>query len=514
VALRESFARDPRDEFVEKLRTHSLIEATESARRLGAWRCANLERFFSELRDSLADGEDPHVLVRRLRIAIASEEEGEEARPQEILAEAVSVMTIHGAKGLDFEHVYVMQLHKGSAGSDDTGVAAESAGGFEFRLFGSPSLAWDAVADRRAAITEAERVRLLYVAMTRAKRRLVLAGVRKEHQKRTSRGQTVDLLRHRDGGEDALSARMREAAGAATGTGAVADAFGARWYFPAQASPAPDKVPGKPTVEAPAATEAEAEAEWRASDVELAGHCERARARMERPVSAAASSVAHASESRPRGGGSRAHADAARRIGTAIHAVLEEFDFEADRKQEIDSQRQRFAEAVSRWDDGASIETALALFDRVVQGACFARLCALSSHIIARELSVLLPPAVPLPSDGEAGPVGYFSGTIDLLYADPDTGRWVVADYKTDGIETDDDRAQRTEIYTKQGAVYCRAVRDALGLEALPRFELWFLSPDEIVDASLPDDSQADPRIGSTDAVEALVAKRRTGNES
>ena len=51
----------------------------------------------------------------------------------------------------------------------------------------------------------------------------------------------------------------------------------------------------------------------------------------------------------------------------------------------------------------------------------------------------------------------------------------MVADYKTDRVETDAELAERAEGYRGQGAVYVEAVQRALGLERPPRFELWFL---------------------------------------
>ena len=76
-------------------------------------------------------------------------------------------------------------------------------------------------------------------------------------------------------------------------------------------------------------------------------------------------------------------------------------------------------------------------------------------------------------------PVGFVSGTIDLLYRDPATGRLVVADYKTDDPET---LEARVAVYAPQGATYVRALREALGLEEPPRFELWFLQADRVVE--------------------------------
>ncbi|MFL6291760.1 MAG: PD-(D/E)XK nuclease family protein, partial [Thermoanaerobaculia bacterium] len=98
------------------------------------------------------------------------------------------------------------------------------------------------------------------------------------------------------------------------------------------------------------------------------------------------------------------------------------------------------------------------------------RLRELREHVLARELPVLLPPS------GHA--VGVVSGTIDLLYRDPATGRLVVADYKTDNPEVVEARAA---VYAPQGATYVRALKDALALEEPPRFELWFLQADRVV---------------------------------
>ena len=73
-ALRRSFERDPGDAFVERLRAALCFEAAEAARFLGAWRAANLERFFCDLADALAAGEPVGSLLRRIRRAVAEEE--------------------------------------------------------------------------------------------------------------------------------------------------------------------------------------------------------------------------------------------------------------------------------------------------------------------------------------------------------------------------------------------------------------------------------------------------------
>ncbi len=67
---------------------------------------------------------------------------------------------------------------------------------------------------------------------------------------------------------------------------------------------------------------------------------------------------------------------------------------------------------------------------------------------VARELPILAAPAaVPDP------PVGYAAGVIDLLYADPESGAWVVADYKTDAVESEEEIRARAEVYAGHGEV-------------------------------------------------------------
>ena len=110
-------------------------------------------------------------------------DEGDEAE------DAVQVMTIHKAKGLDFAHVYLAQLHKTSppdrapeiaAGrvrrSIEDGDADAGDERIEYCLFGAPTPGFAAVREESRRVEAAERVRTLYVAMTRAEHRLVLTG--------------------------------------------------------------------------------------------------------------------------------------------------------------------------------------------------------------------------------------------------------------------------------------------------------------------------------------------------
>jgi len=480
--LRASFARDPADVFIENLRTRTLFETTESARYLGAWRCANLERFFREIGLELEAGRDPHDLSRQLRAAVASEKVAEEGRPADSMADAVKVMTIHGAKGLGFEHVYLMQLHKGIGNEPDRPTqAAELAGGFEYRLLGVPTLAWDCVLRERERSSEAERVRLLYVAMTRAKQRLVLTGLWPDHQQRSGRGQAIEQIRPRiestEGLADWLSGSARD------GASDFVDRFGTRWSLPVLETGEESTSLGARLGGAALPSESElVDASRR-----LAGLRASATERMSRPMSATASARDHdhrdASEDddfeRRVAATSGDDGAAARAIGSAIHRALEEFNFGADVATEIERQldaiARDLAQAAASHNSEETATAGTQLWRRIVQGSLFARLLELSDRIIARELSVLGAPFE------EEGPVGYFAGAVDLVYRDPSNDQLVVVDYKTDSVSDSEAIQRRADSYAEQGTIYRHALQDALGLSYTPRFELWFLQADQVV---------------------------------
>jgi ATP-dependent exoDNAse (exonuclease V) beta subunit len=141
--LRLSFETEPAAVFVESLRTLTLFEASEAARVLGRYRVANLDRFFRTLLEAMEADSDPHAVLRALRTAVSEVREAEEGRPLAAAEDAVRVMTIHKAKGLDFTHAYLMQTQKRSRGDSRARIdAAEVGGRFEYVLFGAATPGW------------------------------------------------------------------------------------------------------------------------------------------------------------------------------------------------------------------------------------------------------------------------------------------------------------------------------------------------------------------------------------
>jgi ATP-dependent exoDNAse (exonuclease V) beta subunit len=491
AVLRRSFATETADVFVERLRGLTLVEATEAARYLGPYRLANLERFFRQLLATMEEGGgDVTAILRALRRSVAEAREAEEGRPTEGSEDAVAVLTIHGAKGLDFEHVYLVQLHKAPPGDrgprTEAGRTGSAENGFEYRLFGAPTLGFDRVEAERREVEAAERVRLLYVGMTRAKDRLILAGTWPDRSDRSAKPwdqarTSMDLLLSRRDLPGDLHLRWGEALAAdGVPTWTFADATGALWKFPAL-RPAEDPglaaEPERPSLPGPE--------EIALVSAGLRAERARAGAREARPFGGAASEEAHAllreqqadrfAGERPKRREPVVDRAAAMAAGGAIHRALEEWDLAADPRKEAGRQRSLLPSYLAALVEGDELERSLpvaeSLLETFAAGPLLVRLRRLKDHLLARELPVLLPPG-----EGEHSPVGVVSGAIDLLYRDPDDGgRIVIADYKTDEVETEEEMRARAAVYLSQGELYARAIREALELVEIPRFELWFL---------------------------------------
>ncbi len=525
AALRRSFATDAADLFVEKLRRLSFIEPTESARYLGPYRLANLDRFFRRLLDALEEEGDAGALLRVLRRSITEGLDAEEARPDGGEA-AVAVLTIHGAKGLDFEHVYLLQTHKQPPADNEIGTAVGRLEGtlgegpgetsesrWEVRLFGAPTPGFAEVEAERAAVEAAERVRTLYVALTRAKVRLVISGLWAEKEANPDIGSDpgtlaerarshLHLLAARPGRPD-LTALWTELAAPESQESAWIDGDGVLWRFPALDGP-PAQAQAGPAARAtdraaPYGTGPEvARAVGRLAERQLA-----AVARQARRISAPASEEAHerlrqlqaerseSAEENPdiaQATDAADHRNAAMAAGTAVHRALEDWDLDAEVAAERTRQIERLPSHLAALP-GVDAETlsvaavrARSLLEHFAVGPLAERLRSLAPRIVARELPILLPPPVDGPD--ERGPIGFVSGAIDLLYREEGsdgTDSFVVVDYKTDDARDDVELQARASAYAPQGAQYTRAIRDALGLVELPRFELWFLATGSVV---------------------------------
>ncbi|MCL4422574.1 MAG: UvrD-helicase domain-containing protein [Actinobacteria bacterium] len=91
-------------------------------------------------------------------------------------SDAVHLLTIHGAKGLEFPVVVVTGLgHKRRGSSSGTTVLWESNGAPSLRLGRVHSESYDSLAAIEESLEEEEQLRLLYVALTRARDHLIVS---------------------------------------------------------------------------------------------------------------------------------------------------------------------------------------------------------------------------------------------------------------------------------------------------------------------------------------------------
>jgi ATP-dependent helicase/nuclease subunit A len=377
----------------------------------------------------------------------------ERARAVEIVVpesddDALRVLTVHGAKGLEFPIVILAGLNVVPP-NRATPVLWNPDGGFEVRVGRAAqrlqTAGWEERSDREDALDAAERLRLLYVASTRARDHLLVSL----HHKRTER---VDchaalLCAHGDGAHgDGAPAEVVELAGAAP---------------PLEpAVPSTSGGGGGEPLDSPAARD-----EWIAARGALL-------ARAGRPASVAATTLAHddhvfgvaydphavlddaetegaavdpglqkdePSEDRPAWRRGRAGTS----IGRAVHAVLQSVDLDTGDGLEATARAQALAEGIPQREAEVRALAGSVLRSATVRGA-------VTGGRYWREVPVA---AI---VDGVT-----VEGFVDLLVETLEG--LVVVDYKTDQVPTDDELDAAMNRYRPQGAAYALALERALG---------------------------------------------------
>ncbi|MBI3289319.1 MAG: UvrD-helicase domain-containing protein, partial [Elusimicrobia bacterium] len=431
-ALRELAGRIPLGELVAAALSRTRLSEVAARAYHGQQTVSNLlklERMAAEASESR--GATLKNFVDEVRdCARESRREGESPLADEHL-EAVRIMSLHKSKGLEFPVVFVANMSaRTAAGGKPAARLDWSTGRAALRVGASASVA-AALADAREKDMERrESVRLLYVAMTRAKERLVLLGREKP--------ESGSLAAHLD------AAGFWPAAGAARGLPAR--------FIPARGAAVPEGGSARGVPRRDAALVARS---WSArAGLRIGAGLPRARA--------ATAYLAEAGARRAAAGAGEAPGGA--EVGQVCHLVLQAWDFKAGGDVRAACARARATlerRAPGPLWAGAERE-ALGVLTGFLGSAAAAELA--RAEILGRE--------TPFAYAREETVV---RGAMDLVYRMG--GKLVVADFKSERV----DRASATKArkkYAEQGDAYLEAVRLAWNEPA--EFRVLFLRAPEL----------------------------------
>ncbi len=435
--------------------------ALHAASRGGAQRVANLEKLV-ERAQSLARAEGlslPQIVDRLQADLIAGAKQGESPLADEAM-DAVRLMTIHQAKGLEFHTVIVPDIARETPPGQRGVAIAVHGGALAVSL---PGAARNAAHVAHAADAErhdaAETQRLLYVALTRASERLVLVN-----------GCTKPKIN-----QPVLQAVMAgwnhdpaDATGGPNLHGGVAHAV----HEPPEPPDDPGEAPAGADVLARAVRDGES-----AASLMLAARVGRPGSatglKEERDARASAESypfadagVSQSAESpKERQAGEDSGSRAPRRprdrslsraVGIAVHLALEEGSLDDPRRLLDIGRRAAVLAAGEEGADAAAVAREVLACLEPLAGSDLARALA-GARVIAKELPFLLPA-----HDGRD-----WQGSVDLV-VEKDGATWVV-DWKTD-------REAAPERHAAQLALYAEAVRRWRGLSEPPRTALAYVA--------------------------------------
>lgn len=341
--------------------------------------------------------------------------------------DAVRIMTVHGAKGLEFPILILTGLNADRRHRPGAALFDRADGSVEVRVGASGSYfqtsGYDRLAEDDKRRDEEEFVRLMYVAATRARDHLVVSLYRTEKDTKSAAARIEEFMEC----DDQLWERFDPSE--------VDD----------RGSPELSGETATPDGDTP-----EARQRWKEER-------DTVYAVQSLPTSAAATTLAKEAKDeqdvqdepwrRGRAGTS---------IGRAVHAVLQVVDLKTgDGLADIASAQAAAEGLPGRADDIARLAR------RALDSPLVHR--ALESGRWWRETPV-------------AGPVGdgIVEGFIDLLFEEEDG--YVVVDYKTDAVRTDEDIDRAMGRYRLQGGSYALALSKATGLK-VKEVSFLFLEP-------------------------------------
>ena len=424
---RAAAARVGAEELIDRALAASGWDALLLGRLDGRRRLANVRKLMRFARDWEAEaGSDLAGFVQRLVSRGAGAERESEAPMESEGLDAVRLMTIHRAKGLEFPVVCVADLGRGP--SFRTELVRLSRDGTRLGLLlGRPgsgpklrALEYQQLADELWAAEQSEERRLFYVAMTRAKERLILSGAMRESGgSSTPADWIVPAIRELPGVRyEWITEGSERLADVDRGQGTRSGTPGAATTAPAPATPppaTPEPATPEPATAAPAAPAPASPATAGTlsySTLAAHGRCGY-RFYLERVLGVPATS-----EPAP-------DATGGRRRGIEIHRLLQGVDFRRP---------------VPPPGLGADIAEVLIGFGR---SATWRRLAAASD--LRREQRFAFPLAGTL-----------VTGTFDVLATEPD-GQLLVLDYKSDRLDGASPEATVAAGYEIQRLIYAIA---------------------------------------------------------
>jgi ATP-dependent helicase/nuclease subunit A len=418
---------DTVSETVERvIRERRLMElAVARARPRDHWRRI---RFVADAARAFVDGGGTSL---RGFVTWLARQVDEEARAVEVVVpepddDAVRILTVHGAKGLEFPVVVLAGL--GVADRNVTPMVLWDRDGCpqiqigprerpKYATFRYRSAGYEELSAHEQAAAEAEQIRLLYVAATRARDHLAVS------------------LHHR-AGAGSHAARLLE----------PVEATADLWLRAPEPGPA---VAGAPLAAGPEPADADDGEHWAEQRARVIAAGRR------RPV-AAATALAQARAPAPDAsdpnlekGDAEAERPAYRRgrggtaVGRAVHAVLQTVDLATGDGLDATARAQALAEGVPEREAEIRALAASALQAPVVRAAVE------EGHARWREVPVAAM------VDGVL-----VEGFVDLLIDTPDG--LVVVDYKTDQVPSDAELDVAVARYSVQGAAYAVALETAL----------------------------------------------------
>ena len=366
--------------------------------------------------------------------------------------ESVRVMTMHAAKGLEFPVVVLAGLNSAPRSSSNVSLYDRRLGIVEIGLGSQANriatAGYAGLADKEKLMSEAENVRVIYVAATRARDHLVLS-----------------LRRPERGGNTAAHVISRYMADRPE----LWEAVVLKGGNPPVAADSGDGRDMARPLSASQEHSIEARDEWLAGRQELI-------AKRGRPLFTSATALGqserHEQERKAeqewgQGDEPWRRGRAGTQVGRAVHAALQSIDLATGEGLVERARAQATAEGIPNREADVIRLARIAVNHELVRRA-------VASKRLWREVPVAAP------VEG-----GFLHGFIDLLFEEPDG--LVVVDYKTDSVNEDrvEDAVKK---YRLQGGAYAYAVSRATGKRVK---EVRFLYLEAEKDVLLPDLDQA-----------------------